>query len=76
MPLRRSLPALLGAAMLVTLLLLVATPRAGAATASSIPASPKDYAKIALDIIPAGEYQSIPAPTAAYTQAKMYDALT
>src|SRR5215207_6035266 len=39
-------------------------------------AAPKDYADTALNIIPSGQYGSIPPPTGADTQAKMYDGLT
>ena len=39
-------------------------------------AAPKDYADTALNIIPSGQYGSIPPPAGADTQAKMYDGLT
>jgi acyl-homoserine lactone acylase PvdQ len=36
----------------------------------------KDYAKTALNVIPSGQYGSIPIPDGADSQAKMYDGLT
>jgi acyl-homoserine lactone acylase PvdQ len=39
-------------------------------------ASAKDYAVIARDIVPSGQYGSVPPPRGADTQARMYDALT
>jgi acyl-homoserine lactone acylase PvdQ len=39
-------------------------------------ASAKDYAGTALNIIPSGQYGSVPVPAGADEQAKMYDALT
>jgi acyl-homoserine lactone acylase PvdQ len=39
-------------------------------------ASAKDYAATALNIIPSGQYGSVPVPAGADEQAKMYDALT
>jgi acyl-homoserine lactone acylase PvdQ len=39
-------------------------------------ASAKDYASVATDIVPSGQYGSVPAPPQATVQAKMYDALT
>jgi hypothetical protein len=46
-----------------------------AALAAPTAASANDYAIIARNIIPSGEYGSVPPPGAA-TQAQMYDALT
>ena len=45
------------------------------ATAAS-PAAAKDYAIIARDIVPSGEYGSVPPPPQAAQQAEMYNALT
>jgi hypothetical protein len=39
-------------------------------------ASAKDYASIARDIVPSGQYGSVPAPPQATVQAQMYNALT
>jgi hypothetical protein len=39
-------------------------------------ASAKDYAIIARDIVPSGQYGSVPPPPGATTQGRMYDALT
>lgn len=39
-------------------------------------AQAKDYANIARDIVPSGEYGSVPPPAQAAQQAMMYDALT
>ncbi|MCW3009555.1 MAG: peptidase penicillin amidase [Solirubrobacterales bacterium] len=39
-------------------------------------ASAKDYAATALNIIPSGQFGSVPVPAGADEQAKMYDALT
>src|SRR2546423_11128009 len=39
------------------------------------PASAKDYANIARDIVPSGEYGSVPPPAKAVQQARMYDGL-
>src|SRR3569833_621011 len=39
-------------------------------------ASAKDYAGTALNIIPSGQYGSVPVPAGAETQAQMYDGLT
>jgi hypothetical protein len=36
----------------------------------------KDYATIARDIVPAGEYGAVPPPAGADKQARMYDGLT
>ena len=47
-----------------------------AATPPYAPASARDYANIALDIVPSGEYGSFPAPPQADQQAQMYNALT
>ncbi len=47
-----------------------------AAAAAQTVAVPKDYALIARDIMPSGQYGSIPPPSGATTQAQMYDALT
>ncbi|MEA2428270.1 MAG: hypothetical protein QOF37_1898 [Thermoleophilaceae bacterium] len=43
---------------------------------SAVPASAKDYAGTALNIIPSGQYGSIPVPPGADQQALMYDGLT
>ena len=39
-------------------------------------AAARDFAQTALNIIPSGQYGSVPPPTGADTQANMYDALT
>jgi hypothetical protein len=39
-------------------------------------ASAKDYALIARDIVPSGQYGSVPPPAQATQQAQMYNALT
>ena len=51
------------------------TINAGSAQAAG-GASPPDYANIAMDIVPWGEYGSSPIPPGAEQQAIMYDALT
>ncbi len=63
---RRTLVAAIGAAALSI----------GAAAQAVAQASPNDYASIALDIMPSGEYGSYPPPAAADQQAAMYNALT
>jgi acyl-homoserine lactone acylase PvdQ len=55
---------------------LVAIFVAGLGPAAAAQAAPKDYARIALDIVPAGNYGAVPPPPEATRQAKMYDALT
>jgi hypothetical protein len=52
----------------VVLGLLAFTASSGAAT--------KDYAQTALNIIPSGQYGSVPPPAGADAQAQMYDGLT
>src|SRR4051794_31914775 len=47
-----------------------------ATLAFSASASAKDYAGTALNIIPSGQYGSVPVPAGADEQAKMYDGLT
>src|SRR3954452_15940867 len=42
----------------------------------AVPASARDYAGTALNIIPSGQYGGLTGPAAADVQAKMYDALT
>jgi acyl-homoserine lactone acylase PvdQ len=42
----------------------------------AVPASAKDYAGTALNIIPSGQYGGVPVPAAAGQQAQMYDGLT
>src|SRR3954466_2896267 len=42
----------------------------------AVPASAKDYAGTALNIVPSGEYGGVPVPAAAGQQAQMYDGLT
>src|SRR3954469_13678080 len=42
----------------------------------AVPASARDYAGTALNIIPSGQYGGLPVPPTADVQAKMYDALT
>ncbi len=49
---------------------------AGAIAPVSAAATVKDYATISRDIVPSGQYGSLPPPSAASTQAMMYDALT
>jgi acyl-homoserine lactone acylase PvdQ len=40
------------------------------------PSGPHDYAQAAFDILPSGQYGSVPPPAQAADQAKLYDALT
>jgi acyl-homoserine lactone acylase PvdQ len=42
----------------------------------AVPASAKDYASTALNIVPSGEYGGVPVPGDAGRQAEMYDGLT
>lgn len=42
----------------------------------AVPASAKDYAGTALNIVPSGQYGSVPVPPGADQQALMYDGLT
>ncbi len=49
---------------------------AGAASAASVPSSAQDFSIIARDIIPSGQYGSVPPPSQADQQAQMYNALT
>jgi hypothetical protein len=51
---------------------------AAVAAALVLPASApaKDYAATALNIVPSGQYGSVPVPAGADEQAKMYDGLT
>src|SRR3954462_14919583 len=49
---------------------------AAAFLASAAPAAAKDYAPDALNIIPSGQYGSVPIPNGADQQALMYDGLT
>ena len=58
-------------------------PRAGALITAlvllltcSAPASARDYADQALNIVPSGQYGGLPVPAGADEQARMYDALT
>ncbi len=44
--------------------------------ASTSASAPKDYAQTALDILPSGQYGSVPPPAQAADQAKLYDSLT
>lgn len=44
--------------------------------ASAAPAAADDYAAVARNIIPSGQYGSVPVPPGADEQARMYDALT
>jgi acyl-homoserine lactone acylase PvdQ len=71
----------------VSVIATVVTPPAGAtaanaaaqhaaATTAAAPRAAKDYARVARDIIPSGEYGAVPIPAAASSQAMMYDALT
>ena len=46
------------------------------AAVAAAPAAAKDYAIIARDIVPSGEYGSVPPPPQAPQQAEMYNALT
>ena len=48
----------------------------GAVAALAAPASAKDYAGTALNIIPSGQYGGLPINPQADVQAKMYDGLT
>src|SRR4051794_41919857 len=49
---------------------------AAAFLATAAPAAAKDYAPDALNIIPSGQYGSVPIPNGADQQALMYDGLT
>ena len=42
----------------------------------AVPAAADDYASVARNIIPSGQYGSAPPPAGADEQARMYDALT
>src|SRR5690242_14644384 len=55
--------------------LLVVTAMIGALAAPGA-ASADDFADTALNIIPSGQYGSVPVPAGADTQEKMYDGLT
>jgi acyl-homoserine lactone acylase PvdQ len=52
-----------------------AVPASASAPPGRAPAAP-DYASVALNILPAGEYGDVPPGPEASSQAKMYDALT
>jgi len=54
----------------------VAVATSGLALAGASPALARDYSGTALNIIPSGQYGSVPVPPGADRQAKMYDALT
>ena len=47
-----------------------------ACLAAASPASARDYSGTALNIVPSGQYGSLPVPANADQQARMYDALT
>src|SRR3954471_4574433 len=49
---------------------------APAASAGDQTKPPKDYSQTALNIIPSGQYGTVPTPPGADTQALMYDGLT
>jgi hypothetical protein len=49
---------------------------APAASAGYQSTPPKDYSDTALNIIPSGQFGTVPPPAGADTQAKMYDGLT
>src|SRR5205085_8817847 len=49
---------------------------AAAALALAAPAAGKDFAGTALNILPSGQYGTVPPPPGADRQAKMYDGLT
>ncbi len=55
-----------------------AVPAAALALLAAVPApsSAADYAPVARNIIPSGQYGAVPPPPAASDQARMYDALT
>ncbi|MBV9914949.1 MAG: penicillin acylase family protein [Solirubrobacterales bacterium] len=60
-------------------LLVAALPLLFAVPAGAVPSTARDYAIIARDIVPSGEYGGLPDPSTlpeAERQAKMYDALT
>ena len=42
----------------------------------AVPAAANDYASVARNIIPSGQYGAVPPPPQADEQARMYDALT
>jgi hypothetical protein len=60
--------------------LAVAVAVAAAGPALAVTAAPrglaKDYSIVAGDIVPSGQYGSVPAPVQATRQAQMYNALT
>jgi hypothetical protein len=65
------------AARIATGLVCAAGPASAAASGTARAAAKvKDYAIIARDIIPSGEFGSVPPPANAADQAMMYDALT
>ena len=54
----------------------IAALAAAAFALSAAPAAADDYAATARNIIPSGQYGSVPPPAGADAQALMYDALT
>src|SRR6187200_2932857 len=54
----------------------IAALAAAALLAFAVPAAANDYASTARNIIPSGQYGSVPPPAGADEQARMYDALT
>jgi acyl-homoserine lactone acylase PvdQ len=62
--------------MLLTRSLRACAVAAAALVLSAAPAAARDYAGTALNIIPSGQYGSVPVPPGADEQARMYDALT
>lgn len=55
---------------------LVVALTAAIAAPAAASASVKDYAIVARDIIPSGQYGAVPPPVGATTQAMMYSAIT
>jgi acyl-homoserine lactone acylase PvdQ len=69
-------PALVAAATAAIIALAAPATLASTPRQTTVPKSPKDYASIALDIVPSGEYGAVPPPPNADREAEMYNALT
>ena len=63
-------------AAIATASVCVLAPAAASAAPSAPVASTADFAGTAMDIIPSGQYGSVPPPAGALTQTQMYNALT
>ncbi len=64
------------AVFVASVLTLLASAATAAADPSASAAGAKDYTGYARNIVPSGEWGSVPVPPAADTEAKMYDGLT